>query len=268
MAKKFYQIIIFDDGMKFDFSSEVDPSDRELLKTSNFLFLRRYKKQGNLIIKNFLFSDVISLNIPSQLQKELLISIEILFPFSNLYCHEGPFKFDTTKPITFFGGSFNPFHAGHRECIKQCQKYESNIVVVPDYSPWKNNHFESPLEEIKYLETQLVLNFSNITIYPIFWGVQKRNPTSVWIKDIQWPSGINWLMGEDTFNSLLKWFEVDNFLCVLTKIYICPRVSEEGQQFDNVQVVSYINHNHPQVELVWLEHHESEHISSSKIRNN
>ena len=37
--------------------------------------------------------------------------------------------------VTFFGGSFNPWHRGHRECLNLCA--EDEIMVVPDCNPWK-----------------------------------------------------------------------------------------------------------------------------------
>lgn len=264
MTKKYYQFIIYDDDHELIFSDSYGLTDIELLKTQHFLFLKRHKKKGNLVLKKFSFND---LDIPTNLQKEFLISLEILFPFSDLYCSYGPFKFDTTKPLTFFGGSFNPLHNGHRECIRQCLEFEKNLIVVPDYSPWKDHHFEAPLDEIKHLELELKSHFDHITIYPIFWGSEKRNPTSVWLSNVHWQAGIHWLMGEDTFDSLLKWFEVDKFFAVIQKIYVCPRLNEAGGHYENHQTTAYINSKFPEIEIVWLGHHEYESLSSSKIRS-
>ena len=44
------------------------------------------------------------------------------------------FDLSTKKEITFFGGSFNPLHEGHLECIRQFNDPE-NLIVVPDNKP-------------------------------------------------------------------------------------------------------------------------------------
>ena len=41
--------------------------------------------------------------------------------------------------IIFFGGSFNPWHKGHTECIKLLPQ-GIPIVILPDNNPFKQNH--------------------------------------------------------------------------------------------------------------------------------
>ena len=43
----------------------------------------------------------------------------------------------STDRITFFGGSFNPWHKGHGACLELCP--EKNIIVIPDTNPFKLN---------------------------------------------------------------------------------------------------------------------------------
>ena len=39
------------------------------------------------------------------------------------------------EKVTFFGGSFNPWHDGHRACLELCDA--ANLIVVPDTNPFK-----------------------------------------------------------------------------------------------------------------------------------
>ncbi|EQC43834.1 cytidylyltransferase [Bacteriovorax sp. Seq25_V] len=217
--------------------------------------------------------EYLDFDIEESVQMEILKAIGLCFRFMpNFIGHEDfipnlfmPKVIDDNFDLTFFGGSFNPWHPGHSECIKQCAQFENAIVVVPDYSPWKDNLMESPLREMIKISKKVRGASANAAVYPGFWGSSQRNPTSKWIKDVQ-ESKKNWLMGEDTFDTLLSWFEVDTFLDEIEKIYILPRSFERRSSSSVAEVEKYIVDKHPSLDVIWLKDHPFKDLASSKIR--
>ena len=169
-----------------------------------------------------------------------------------------PRKNEIRKEITFFGGSFNPWHEGHSECLRQCLMHESNIVIIPDHSPWKENIARSPFEQI--LEISKITHKKHI-IYPGFWLSEKRNPTSEWITKVKCEKK-NWLMGDDTFISLMKWHRVDVFLESINRLYVVPRILSPNDSKLSELIGLLVS----KVDLVFLEPHEFQEISSTNLR--
>jgi len=173
-----------------------------------------------------------------------------------------PSKDFATSSVTFFGGSFNPWHEGHLECLRQCSKIESNLVIVPDYSPWKENAQEGPLEILKELSRKTANRFP---IYPGFWGidsVEKRNPTVNWLSNVDLVQ-INWLMGDDTFFHFLKWNKIEVVARCLSKIYVVPRDHKLVELQPIQEKLLEIN---PKLEIVFLDDHPYKELSSTSLR--
>jgi nicotinate-nucleotide adenylyltransferase len=161
--------------------------------------------------------------------------------------------------ITFFGGSFNPWHDGHAECLRQCHDYEDFVLVVPDYSPWKENQKEGPIQEILDIADHLESRFP---IYPGFWALKERNPTSSWITKIP-TKNVNWLLGDDTFKSILKWIEIEKVVKALHTIYVVPR---DFKKEDIEEISLKLAKINPELEIVYLKEHYYQNISSTELR--
>ena len=162
------------------------------------------------------------------------------------------------KEVTFFGGSFNPWHQGHQACLDAFPK-DSKLIIVPDYNPEKdipnhaNNYYEELLKKTNKPSTE---------VYGGFLKEQKKNPTYFWVKELK-DIKVNLLMGADSFLSLKKWVEGEKLLKLLNKIYVVPRLIEENKLREEERILKAIN---PQIEIVFLNHHQFEHISSTEIR--
>ncbi|EPZ49489.1 cytidylyltransferase [Bacteriovorax sp. BAL6_X] len=163
--------------------------------------------------------------------------------------------------VTLFGGSFHPFHDGHLECLNQCSEYEDNIIIVLDYSPWKSNEQEDPYGE--YLKIKEATG-ERFPIYTGFWAQKLRRPTYEWLQEVKYPE-VNWLMGDDTFGSFLKWFEVEKVCQFLTKIYVVPR-DEKMDEYREVE--KKIKNYNSKIEVIYLRPHDYQNLSSTKIRSN
>ena len=160
----------------------------------------------------------------------------------------------------FYGGTFNPWHEGHSECLEKC-KHE-NIVIVPDSSPWKDNSFDSC-----YFETYLKIckNFkdSRYSIFPGFFGLEDPNPTIDWIKNTLVKEK-SLLMGDDNFINLFKWKDSRDLMKELTSIYVLAR-DHSVLEFNNAkEEVTSVN---PKINIIYLGEHDFMNLSSSKLRN-
>ncbi|MBY0413614.1 MAG: hypothetical protein K2Q18_05595, partial [Bdellovibrionales bacterium] len=162
-------------------------------------------------------------------QFNLLIGLGDFFKFMPVHSSvpEGVIKTDILKndikdSVTFFGGSFFPFHLGHMSCVDLCP--EKNIVIVPDCNPNKVQIEKmNPYDDFMHL--CLTLKESPYSVYPGFFGRNKPNPTSNWLPKVNIPEK-NFLMGDDSFMDIMKWHQPEVFLNALTKLYVVPRSFE------------------------------------------
>jgi len=256
-----------------------------LVKNKSYKLIEDYqlKSDDQLIISNKELSlvevssskgliDFTQLEIPNiNIEKSMLNLFGRLFTFmpdgieghTSLLPHIfWPLEKLETRSVTFFGGSFNPWHEGHKECLRQCSKKEDLIVVVPDYSPWKDNSHEGPLANLCALAEKIDYRFP---IYPGFWAIStndQRNPTADWLGEVK-ISETNWLMGDDTFFNFLKWDRLEQVVSKLKKIYVVPR-DHNVSELKEVEVK--LLDMKPELEVIYLEGHPYQGLSSSKLR--
>ena len=168
-----------------------------------------------------------------------------------------------SEEIVFFGGSFNPWHRGHKACLELMGR-NKKIIVIPDHNPLKDLSKTNFTDLSKIKSDTIELN-QDIYIYDKFFKAQVKNPTSKWIQELK-ESGLTQklsiLMGFDSFLSLGKWIEYDYLLKNLDTIYIVNRLNESEASKDHKSLcLEYSNLN-----LVFLGKHEFEIISSTEIR--
>lgn len=199
-------------------------------------------------------------------QFNLLIGLGDFFDFMPLHAStpEGEIKKEILKhpikdSVTFFGGSFFPFHPGHMACLKLCP--EENIVIVPDCNPHKDLVEKmNPYED--FLQLCQMLKETPYSIYPGFYGRNKPNPTANWLPQVTIPEK-NFLMGDDSFMNLMKWNEPEKVLLALTKLYIVPRDFEVSAYDQQIEIIKKIN---PAISIIILADHPYKNLSSTKIR--
>ena len=160
--------------------------------------------------------------------------------------------------ITFFGGSFFPFHQGHLSCLQLCP--EKNIVIILDRNPQKESRDFLPYDE--YLKISEYLKGTSYLVYPGFWASSEKNPTCDWLPLVKIPEK-NLLMGDDTFMDLLGWKSAEKVLSAITKIYVVPRNYSESVYLIQKNKIILIN---PKIEIIFLDDHPFKHISSTTLR--
>jgi nicotinate-nucleotide adenylyltransferase len=161
--------------------------------------------------------------------------------------------------VTFFGGSFNPFHAGHRACLDLCP--EKNILIVPDRNPFK------PVSEQVDIYDEFValaesLKDTPYSLYPGFLGKLTPNPTSSWLPFVKIKEK-NFLMGDDSFMSLQTWNDPEIFIRALTKLYVVPRQFTRSDYLNQETEIKKIN---PSLDVHYLADHPYKNISSTSLR--
>ena len=165
-----------------------------------------------------------------------------------------------SRCYTFYGGSFNPWHRGHLQCILECPS-DSRVIVVPDGNP-----FKAPGERAcywhAYRRIQDCVASAEAVVFPGFFGIEGPNPTVTWFPwvDAQ-QRGL--LMGDDSFASLPDWIRAETLIAAADHLYVVPRDASTSALDRSRQWLSRTN---PSCRLRFLPDHPFRDLSSSSMR--
>ncbi len=165
--------------------------------------------------------------------------------------------------VTFFGGSFNPWHRGHQACLEMCP--EKNIILVPDTNPFKLNEKGFEYKDCFWkIFKQMALEMEETPygFFPGFFGREETNPTAKWILKVPF-SQKGLLMGDDSFAQLEAWTDYSKLLGSLTHIYVVPRNLPQKELKDDVL---RLGHAFPKIDITILPEHEFQSESSTNLR--
>ena len=165
------------------------------------------------------------------------------------------------KKICFYGGSFNPWHRGHQQCLENYPGPE-HLCLVIDNNPQKIL-LDNPWDRFVALQKQIA---GSLRIFPGFLAQEKPNPTYKWIHSLKTSRpelDIGLLMGEDSFLNLAKWINYESLLNDLDQITIVPRGGKTEQVTEIREKVLSIN---PKLKIHVTHSHPYEHLSSTQIR--
>jgi len=167
------------------------------------------------------------------------------------------------EPVTFFSGSFDPWHNGHQACLDLCPN--KNIVIVPDSNPWKiisdRNQKRCCWQE--YRELALRFEQTCFAVFPGYYGMEDGNPTVDWLPKVRGKNK-EFLMGLDSFLSFPKWKSVRYLLQSISKIYVVPR--ETNHLVKTEEIVRNLKQQREEVEIIFLQEHSYMNLSSTEIR--
>lgn len=172
------------------------------------------------------------------------------------------------EKITFFGGTFSPWHQGHATIVKRVRK-SSSILVMPDKNPFKHNKkLARPLKAYVNFCKQLKkeLNLGTKWIYPGFITLEEGNPTFEWIKQVtqNYPElEIHLALGYDSAFKIDKWYNADTLLKLIDGIYILSRKESDS---DRQKLKDKIYKTNPDLLIEFLGHHPYEDLSSTQLR--
>lgn len=181
---------------------------------------------------------------------------EVLTPYIDLKNHH---------TICFYGGSFNPIHEGHIECLRQLKQHFPDIpsISFADNNPFKDNKYISCYW--KYFK-ELHKKLENLTIlFPGFTGMESKNPSILWIEQLalNYPKmRIQLLMGDDSFRSINNWIRYSELISKIDTIYVVPRTNDEI--VTNIELCKKIN---PSLNILKLNSHPFQNLSSTAERS-
>lgn len=251
--------------MNFDYYISCDQLylERHSLSETDFIFLGIGFTKSKKKINKHISQVIKELDEESALK---LLEVEASrYPNSSLYddLHKlnPEFTLENEKELIFFGGSFNPWHEGHKACLdllgnKKC-------IILPDRNPFKEIHAASPVKT--YLEIIPHLNLDHHYLNPEFILKTNKNPTFNWIERTHTRSPqtkLGLLMGMDSLESIETWHKADDLLKLLNEIYVASRLEDESRR----DVIKKKLKKYPELNLHFLGHHPHETVSSTELR--
>ncbi len=164
------------------------------------------------------------------------------------------------KSLTFYSGTFFPWHQGHEACLKAFP-ISGSLLVLPDKNPWKENIDRGCAWKF-FRDLLLKYEDSPYSFYPGFLGLKEKNPTYSWLSKTLIPQK-SLLLGDDTFLDLEKWYESKKLISLLDCIYVVPRLEAEEKLDAQFLKLKEINEH---LYIKRLKHHAFENLSSTKLR--
>ncbi len=168
------------------------------------------------------------------------------------------------KEIVFFGGSFHPWHPGHKACVKLMPTNVA-LVIAPDHNPYKEF-----VADKKNPTQTIIADISELKgpkfVYDGFLSASEKNPTTRWVLELKkaFPDkGISLLIGFDSFMSIDRWIDGKGLLRTLDGLYVASRLEGSIEKKEQTQRVKKIA---PELKIKFLGHHPFEDLSSTKLR--
>ncbi len=163
-----------------------------------------------------------------------------------------------SQSITFFGGSFNPWHHGHSACLSLCPQ---PVVVVPDMNPFKKGNGDVCYWQ-QYQHILQIVGDRAEGVFPGFLGLESANPTVAWLPATGCQNK-SLLIGDDNLVGLPTWIEANTLVKALDCLYIVPRNANMSEQ---KTAMAWIQRRNPNCRIVFLGDHPFRDISSTAIR--
>ncbi len=201
--------------------------------------------------------------------RDLVELVGARYPFSPRYeelkqsCPDVVFK-DGDEWI-FFGGSFNPWHAGHQACLNLAPQ-DVTTFVIPDHNPLKDLRDMEPISTLLHLSSKVRFK-KNQFLVPTFLITQTKNPTVDWMEKLRkdFPEKkLALLIGFDSFQNILNWTRAQDLLHSLSTLYVVSRMETD---FVRKTIAASVKNMAPGIHIEFLGHHDHESLSSTAIRN-
>jgi nicotinate (nicotinamide) nucleotide adenylyltransferase len=256
------------------YTQDVRLKVRHATASDNFESSCRWKDKLEFVITDSGDFTIIWTSFLPDLEPEyaqaLVDLVSARFPVSPDYqklknlCPEIIFKNNTGEWV-FFGGTFNPWHKGHQMCLRLIPD-EKVCLILPDRNPHKDLRDIHQVSTILEISTKAKFK-KNQFLVPTFLLRPEKNPTVNWVEKMKadFPTQkISLLMGFDSFSQLKTWDRHEDLLSNLSTIYVISRLEEDEEQRVAMEEVKM---NNKELNVIFLGRHDSEHVSSTNIRN-
>ncbi len=231
-------------------------------------FALTFTNDRSVHLPGFKFQSFLFLRLGDEMAKKVFLSLGSLYEFMPTFIPKvgevfSEFLCLPKESLLFYGGSFNPWHAGHEACIELCPQKDS-LVVVADLNPQKEAPNPKLWENFKKM-LYVQKTFPQIRLFPGFWGSEERRATVDWLRPIKQKNvGLSLLLGHDSFVGLESWKNAEELIGLLEQIFVVSR--ETDKELQSAQIDKYKKIN-PQLIIKELGHHVFEGLSSSQIRD-
>ena len=171
-----------------------------------------------------------------------------------------------SSEIIFYGGSFNPWHDGHKGCVNMSPQ-DIPLIVMPDHNPQKEIVIPSSLDDaLLKLNKEIEFRKHNAFIFDGFIQQDKVNPTHAWVEEFKSDFvdiHCSLLMGQDSFLTIHNWIDSHELLNNLKSLYIVSRLDDEiDKQEQKLNLLKIA----PKLQIKFLGHHNHEALSSTILR--
>lgn len=162
--------------------------------------------------------------------------------------------------ITFYGGTFHPWHQGHLACVELFPRKEQ-LMIVLDRDPKK------PLQDFPcffevYRNLLEKMKGTGVHVFPGFFGQESSNPTVFWLPHTSFErKGL--LLGADSFVGLRHWVRASELAKCLHQVLVVPRM-ESAQALREAS--EWLANQNPACLIRELESHPYRALSSTAIR--
>lgn len=172
--------------------------------------------------------------------------------------------FPLASDVVFFGGTFDPWHAGHEACLNLAAQ-KAPIIVCPDHNPQKNIRVGAGVQRYLTLMQQIP-HLPSVHVYPGFLLKEEANPTVNWVLRVKRNRPdlrVHLLMGFDSFANLSTWNQAGDLMKLLTGIKVVSRGEAEAE---HTQGLGWVRAQNERLEVSFLGRHPYENVSSSGLR--
>lgn len=172
------------------------------------------------------------------------------------------------EKLIVYGGSFNPPHNGHLNCILAVQQFikpDLLLLVPTGVPPHKTNaHFAGQRDRLKMLEilTKQLHQVSVDTIEIESHKVSYTVDTLQYLKEKYQPKEMFVLVGEDMFLSFHQWKNYKEILKIAAILVVKRSLYNDKQIQEQTQMLTKFGGN-----IIFLNLHPLD-ISSTQIRDN
>ncbi|MBY0515824.1 MAG: adenylyltransferase/cytidyltransferase family protein [Bacteriovoracaceae bacterium] len=176
-------------------------------------------------------------------------------------------EFPLASDVVFFGGTFDPWHQGHRACLEKVPQ-NLPLIICPDRNPQKPlKRDEDVFTFFNQLKTQIQKSGrEKLHIHPGFLLQTELNPTVRWVlrlKHHRPDLRVHLLMGHDSFKSLPTWIQAADLMKLISGLMVVSRLEEDSQHaIDSKWALD----QNPNLEIKFMGHHDFEDISSTNLR--
>jgi nicotinic acid mononucleotide adenylyltransferase len=172
-----------------------------------------------------------------------------------------------TSDVIFFGGTFDPWHEGHRACLELAPA-DMPVIVCPDRNPHKplKSHDDITTFLLNIREKALRARSKKLFVYGGFLLKNEPNPTIrwiLWLKRHRPDIRPYLLIGFDSLEKIATWTDAKDLMKLLSGLMVVSRLEDDE---DHAEASRWALEQNPQLKIRFLGHHAFEHLSSTQMR--